>query len=100
MDKIRAEFESAYSKKYRRKPQNFCNIIDAYKDAHANGAWWGWQESRKVIEIELPCIVHNLESWDDALHGRNDGVYDYTKGYNAGIDEAKDTILEAGIKIK
>jgi hypothetical protein len=88
-DKMREEFEAAYLEKYRRKPQNFCNIIDAYKDVHANGAWWGWQESRKVIEIELPCIVHNLESWDDALHGRNDGVYD-----------CAEAIRTVGIRIK
>ena len=53
-EKSRAEFELAYAVQYLRKPQNWDGAIGAYRDAHSNGAWWGWQASRKALAVELP----------------------------------------------
>lgn len=42
-DVMREEFEAAYDKQYGRKPQNWDEKIYAYRDAHANGAYWAWR---------------------------------------------------------
>lgn len=50
----RAAFEVAYLKQFGRYPDNWCNVISKYLNAHAQGAWWAWQAALDAVEIELP----------------------------------------------
>ena len=40
---MRKDFEGAYLKQYSRLPLGWDKIVQRYRDAHANGAWWAWQ---------------------------------------------------------
>ena len=50
----RAAFEVAYLKQFGRYPDNWCNVIGKYLNAHAQGAWWAWQATLDAVEIQLP----------------------------------------------
>lgn len=50
----RAAFEVAYLKQFGRYPDNWCNVISKYLNAHAQGAWWAWQAALDAVEIQLP----------------------------------------------
>lgn len=50
----RAAFEAAYLEKFGRYPDNWCDVISKYLNAHAQGAWWAWQAALDAVEIELP----------------------------------------------
>ena len=43
MDKMRQDFEDAYEQKYGSRPRLWDDRMNAYRDAHSNGAYWGWK---------------------------------------------------------
>ena len=53
----RAAFEVAYLKQFGRYPDNWCNVISKYLNAHAQGAWWAWQAALDAVEIQLPELA-------------------------------------------
>jgi hypothetical protein len=53
----RAAFEVAYLKQFGRYPDNWCNVISKYLNAHAQGAWWAWQAALDSVEIQLPELA-------------------------------------------
>ena len=56
----RAAFEVAYLKRFGRYPDNWCNVISAYLNAHAQGAWWAWQAALDAVEIQLPELAEGF----------------------------------------
>jgi hypothetical protein len=56
----RAAFEVAYLKQFGRYPDNWCNVISKYLNAHAQGAWWAWQAALNAVEIELPELAEGF----------------------------------------
>lgn len=58
IDKMRDEFERAFMSRFdtdlpawvwlERRPNG------EYASLNTSNAWWGWQESRKSIEVDLP----------------------------------------------
>lgn len=70
-EKMREDFESAYSKRLRSG--GFEGVIEfkRHEDGYANfftdGAWWGWQASRESLVIELPPITHMENEGTDVL---------------------------------
>lgn len=83
-ESMREEFEASYMERYGRKPALWNGI--AYLDAHANGAWFGWQASRAALCVELP----HFEQYDD----------DMISGAATAINDCQDAIHAAGVKTK
>ena len=42
-DPMREAFEQEYALKYGSAPRAWDERIQAYRDAHANGAYWAWR---------------------------------------------------------
>lgn len=40
---MRNEFEEAYEKQYGSRPRGWDERLNAYREAHSNGAWWAWR---------------------------------------------------------
>ena len=56
----RAAFEAAYLKQFGRYPDNWCDVISKYLNAHAQGAWWAWVAAMDAVEIELPSLAEGF----------------------------------------
>jgi hypothetical protein len=84
-ESMREDFEAAYMERYGRKPALWNGI--AYLDAHANGAWFGWQASRAALRVELPLPVKRAH-------------HEYDLRYNEALDNCEEAIHAAGVKTK
>ena len=82
----RAAFEVAYLKQFGRYPDNWCNVISKYLNAHAQGAWWAWQAALDAVEIQLtkPEISYDV----------------FDTGYAAGVDDCSAAIEQTGLGLK
>ena len=49
----RTDFEAAYIERYGHRPRGWNDDFQVYQDAHANGAWFGWQ-AREVVMPPSP----------------------------------------------
>jgi len=48
----RTDFEAAYIERYGHRPRGWSDDFQVYQDAHANGAWFGWQAGAAGIEAK------------------------------------------------
>ena len=48
----RTDFEAAYIERYGHRPRGWNDDFQVYQDAHANGAWFGWQAGAAGIEAK------------------------------------------------
>ena len=70
----RTDFEAAYIERYGHRPRGWNDDFQVYQDAHANGAWFGWQ-AREVVMPERKVAQHG-----DVLSFQGEG-------WNACLDE-------------
>lgn len=67
VEKMREEFEEVFRSQALFKGMSVAALDSMlergsdgeYRSVRVHGAWWGWQESRAAIEVELP-------EWDGA----------------------------------
>ena len=57
----------------------------SYLDYRVNDRWLAWEASREAVVIELP--------------GDTFGRTDYEQGRDAGIDDCRDAVTAAGLKV-
>ena len=61
----RADFEAAYIERYGHRPRGWNDDFQVYQDAHANGAWFGWQAGAAGIEAKAAPVGERVafEEW-------------------------------------
>ena len=52
----RTDFEAAYIERYGHRPRGWNDDFQVYQDAHANGAWFGWQARAAGIEAKAAPV--------------------------------------------
>ena len=52
----RTDFEAAYIERYGHRPRGWNDDFQVYQDAHANGAWFGWQAGAAGIEAKAAPV--------------------------------------------
>ncbi len=62
----RTDFEAAYIERYGHRPRGWNDDFQVYQDAHANGAWFGWQAGAAGIEAKA-APVGELRAERDTL---------------------------------
>ena len=61
----RTDFEAAYIERYGHRPRGWNDDFQVYQDAHANGAWFGWQAGAAGIEAKAAPVGEReaFEAW-------------------------------------
>lgn len=61
----RTDFEAAYIERYGHRPRGWSDDFQVYQDAHANGAWFGWQAGAAGIEAKAAPVGEReaFEAW-------------------------------------
>lgn len=54
----RTDFEAAYIERYGHRPRGWNDDFQVYQDAHANGAWFGWQARAAGIEAKVAPVAY------------------------------------------
>ena len=54
----RTDFEAAYIERYGHRPRGWNDDFQVYQDAHANGAWFGWQARAAGIEAKAAPVAY------------------------------------------
>jgi len=92
-DKARAEFEAAYRTRYGSMPMMWSDSVAGYLSAHAAGAWWAWQASRRELVIQLPEKLTCDDGYpsDDMM---------MCNEHNRAVDKCRAAIEAAGVKVK
>ena len=72
----RTDFEAAYIERYGHRPRGWNDDFQVYQDAHANGAWFGWQ----AREVVMPERQEPDDEWHYVMRERS-------HGWNACLDE-------------
>lgn len=74
-DKMREEFEAAYAAGVRQQkgesafhPASLTRSTDGYYViSMVQSAWWGWQQSRESLVVDLPTVGPSPEPPEDAI---------------------------------
>ena len=83
----RTDFEAAYIERYGHRPRGWNDDFQVYQDAHANGAWFGWQARAAGIEAKAAPVGEReaaIDWYNNADWGNEcfkDGV---VRGFQAG----------------
>ena len=59
----RTDFEAAYIERYGHRPCGWNDDFQVYQDAHANGAWFGWQAGAAGIEAKAAPEGERVSHW-------------------------------------
>lgn len=59
----RTDFEAAYIERYGHRPRGWNDDFQVYQDAHANGAWFGWQAGAAGIEAKAAPVGEPIRFW-------------------------------------
>lgn len=68
----RTDFEAAYIERYGHRPRGWNDDFQVYQDAHANGAWFGWQARAAGIEAKA-APVGEREAFEREIKDQFDG---------------------------
>lgn len=69
----RTDFEAAYIERYGHRPRGWNDDFQVYQDAHANGAWFGWQAGAAGIEAKA-APVGEREAFESIAADDNFGI--------------------------
>ncbi len=61
----RTDFEAAYIERYGHRPRGWSDDFQVYQDAHANGAWFGWQAGAAGIEAKAAPVGELREAFEE-----------------------------------
>ena len=66
----RTDFEAAYIERYGHRPRGWNDDFQVYQDAHANGAWFGWQARAAGIEVKAAPVWEWVDEGSDRDRNR------------------------------
>lgn len=98
-DKIREEFEASVLSEYPN--QNMGKFATGeYQSTTIEHCWWAWQQSRKVLVIELPTENPLGTGPGDCGDGRPSFEQHCAAECNFIIRDCREAIEAAGLKVK